>query len=41
MFDTVFQILLTTLALTGANGEYDFNGDATAEPAKWNLVLAH
>ncbi len=36
-----YTLSATTLALTGANGEYDFNGDATAEPAKWNLVLAH
>ncbi len=28
-----------TLKLTGADGQYDFNGDGTGEPAKWNLEM--
>jgi hypothetical protein len=28
-----------TLTLTGANGDYDFNGDDTDEPAKISLTL--
>ncbi len=35
-----YTLSATTLTLTGANGEYDFNGDGVPEPAKWNMVLA-
>lgn len=30
----------STMRLTGAGGEYDFDGDGTPEAAKWNLSLA-
>jgi hypothetical protein len=30
----------STLQLTGANAEYDFNHDGTPDPAKWNLAFA-
>lgn len=39
--DWTFDMVVGTdqLTLTGANAEYDFNGDDTAEPAKWNVTL--
>ena len=41
--DWTFDMVVGTdqLTLTGANAEYDFNGDDTPEPAKWNVTLSH
>jgi hypothetical protein len=39
--DSQFDMVVGTnqLTLTGADTEYDFDGDGTPEPAKWNISL--